>query len=155
MYNSKQNQSMNKVRFELTEFPYPTLARFGLTQEMIEDLPMRVLDEICDGRHSPVLPVRVSDENGETVESRTRFALVRMDNGQADVVFYPVLKSSPLERYDEAQQKQLLAGKAIIAEVETADGRHSQAFVQIDPRDEPSDVGAHTYHRAQPAGAGR
>ena len=40
---------MNKVRFELIEFPYPTLARFGLTQEMIEDLPMRVLDEICDG----------------------------------------------------------------------------------------------------------
>ena len=40
---------MNKVRFELIELPYPTLARFGLTQEMIEDLPMRVLDEICDG----------------------------------------------------------------------------------------------------------
>lgn len=60
---------MNKVRFKLTEFPYPTLARFGLTQEMIEDLPMRVLDEICDGRHSPVLPVRVSDENGEAVEA--------------------------------------------------------------------------------------
>ena len=50
---------MNTVRFELIELPYPTLARFGLTQEMIEDLPMRVLDEICDGRHSPVLPVRV------------------------------------------------------------------------------------------------
>ena len=43
---------MNTVRFELIELPYPTLARFGLTQEMIEDLPMRVLDEICDGRHS-------------------------------------------------------------------------------------------------------
>ena len=41
---------MNTVRFELIELPYPTLARFGLTQEMIEDLPMRVLDEICDGR---------------------------------------------------------------------------------------------------------
>ena len=56
---------MNTVRFELIELPYPTLARFGLTQEMIEDLPMRVLDEICDGRHSPVLPVRVRDEKGE------------------------------------------------------------------------------------------
>ena len=44
---------MNIVRFELIELPYLTLARFGLTQEMIEDLPMRVLDEICDGRHSP------------------------------------------------------------------------------------------------------
>ena len=123
---------MNTVRFELIELPYPTLARFGLTQEMIEDLPMRVLDEICDGRHSPVLPVRVRDEKGELIESRSRFALVRRDDGRPDVVFYPVLESSPLERYDEAQQKQLLDGKAIIADVETADGRHSKAFVQID-----------------------
>ena len=48
-------------------------------------------------------------------------------------MFYPALKSSPLEKYDEAQQKQLLAGKAIIADTETADGRHSKVFVQIDP----------------------
>ncbi|MFS2410316.1 DUF4099 domain-containing protein [Bacteroides thetaiotaomicron] len=123
---------MNTVRFELTELPYPTLVRFGLTQEMIEDLPMRVLDEICDGRHSPVLPVRVHDEKGELIESRSCFALIRRDDGQPEVVFYPVLESSPLERYDEAQQKQLLDGKAIIADVETADGRHSKAFVQID-----------------------
>ena len=128
--NTKLN--MNIVRFELIELPYPTLARFGLTQEMIEDLPMRVLDEICDGRHSPVLPVRVRDEKGELIESRSRFALVRRDDGLSDVVFYPVLESSPLERYDEAQQKQLLDGKAILADVETADGRYSKAFVQID-----------------------
>ena len=55
-----------------------------------------------------------------------------MDDGQVDVVFYPALKSSPLERYDEAQQKQLLDGKAIVADVEMADGRSSKAFVQID-----------------------
>lgn len=93
---------MKQVRFELMELPYPTLARFGLTQEMIEDLPMRVLDELCDGRNSPVLPVRVEDEKGETVESRTRIAFVRRDDGQPDVVFYPVLKSSLLERYGKA-----------------------------------------------------
>ena len=112
--------------------PFPTLERFGLTREMIEDLPMRVLDDICDGRHSPVLPVRVTDEHGGQIESRSRFAFIRMDNGQVDVVFYPALKSSPLERYDEAQQKQLLDGKAIVADVEMADGRSSKAFVQID-----------------------
>lgn len=121
---------MNTVRFELIELPYPTLARFGLTQEMIEDLPMRVLDEICDGRHSPVLPVRVRDEKGELIESRSRFALVRRDDSRPDVVFYPVLESSPLERYDEAQQKQLLDGKAIIADVETADGRMKPGELQ-------------------------
>lgn len=123
---------MKKVLFELNELPYPTLERFGLTQEMVEDLPMHVLNDICDGRPSPVLPVRVTDENDEQIESRTRFAIVRMDNGQTDVVFYPALKSSPIEKYDEAQQKRLLAGKAIIADVEMPDGRMSKAFVQVD-----------------------
>ena len=102
---------MKKVQIEFDELPFSTLERFGLTREMIEDLPMRVLEDICNGRHSP---------------------FIRMDNGQVDVVFYPALKSSPLERYDEAQQKQLLDGKAIVADVEMSDGRSSKAFVQID-----------------------
>ena len=38
-----------------------------------------------------------------------------------------------MEKYSEAQQKQLLDGKAVIVDVETSDGRHSKAFVQIDP----------------------
>ena len=144
---------MKKAHFEFEEIPFSTLARFGLTQEMIEDLPMHVLDDIYNGRHSPVLPVRVTDEHGETVESRTRFALIRMEGGQTDVVFYPALKSSPLERFDETQQKQLLEGKAIIADVETADGRHNKAFVQIDTG--TKQVCSHAHHRAQSAGAGR
>ena len=145
---------MKKVQIEFDELPFPTLERFGLTREMIEDLPMRVLDDICDGRHSPVLPVRVTDEHGGQIESRSRFAFIRMDNGQVDVVFYPALKSSPLERYDEAQQKQLLDGKAIVADVEMADGRSSKAFVQIDT-DETGDVCPHAHHRTQPESAGR
>lgn len=47
---------MKIARFEFDELPFQTLAHFGLTQEMIEDLPMHVLDELCEGRHSPVLP---------------------------------------------------------------------------------------------------
>ncbi len=123
---------MKQERFELGELPYETLARFGLTREMIEDLPMRVLEEIGQGRYSPVLPVRVTDEKGESIESRTRISFIRLDDDLVDVVFYPALKSSPLERYDDTQQKQLLSGKAIIADVEMSDGRASKAFVQID-----------------------
>lgn len=77
--------------------------------------------------------MRVSDENGETAESRTRLAFYRMENGQVNVLFYPALKSSPLERYDQEQQKQLLAGKAILADALSEDGRHTKVFVQIDP----------------------
>ena len=151
---------MKQVRFDLNELPFATLSRFGLTQEMIEDLPMYVLEDICQGRHSPVLPVRVTGENGETVESRTRIAFIRRDDGQADVVFYPVLKSSPLEKYSEAQQKQLLDGKAVIVDVDTSDGRRSKAFVQIDPETKqvlsvPTPIIGHSHHRAQPAGSRR
>ena len=119
-------------KFNENEVPYKTLEQFGLTREMVDDLPMRVLEDIYAGRRSPVLPIQVTGDNGETVKSRTRFSLIRLDNGETDVVFYPVLKTSPLEKYSEAQQKQLLAGNTIIADVELADGKHSKAFVQID-----------------------
>ena len=59
---------MKKEQFEFNDLPYPTLARFGLTQEMIEDLPMQTLEAISHGRHSPVLPIKVNDENGNTVK---------------------------------------------------------------------------------------
>lgn len=84
---------MKQVRFEFEELPYDTLSQFGLTQEMIEDLPMHILEELSHGRHSPVLPIKVTDENGNTVTDRSRFAFVRKENGEADVIFFPVLKN--------------------------------------------------------------
>lgn len=81
---------MKTARFEFDELPFQTLARFGLTQEMIEDLPMRVLDELCEGRHSPVLPVRVSDENGKTVESAPAWSFTgwRTDRWTCSSILY-------------------------------------------------------------------
>ena len=80
---------MKQVRFEFEELPYETLSQFGLTREMIEDLPMHILEELSHGRHSPVLPIKVNDDNGNTATDRSRFAFVRKENGEADVVFYP------------------------------------------------------------------
>ena len=94
---------MKQVRFEESEVPYQTLARFGLTQEKIEDLPMWALEDIGQGRRSPLLPIQVNNDEGETLKSRTRFALVRMEDGKVDVVFYPQLEKSPLEAFTQAQ----------------------------------------------------
>ena len=124
---------MKKGRIELGELPYEVLEQFSLTQEMIEDLPMHVLDDLCDGRHSPALPIEVADENGERIRSRSRLAFIRKEDGQVDVVFYPALETSPLNDYDAAQQKQLLSGEVIIADAQTADGHRSKVFVQVDP----------------------
>ena len=93
---------------------------------------MQTLEEISHGMHSPVLPIKVKDENGNTVTERGRFAFVRKENGEADVIFFPVLKKSPLEKYNEEQKKLLQAGKTILADSVTADGRKTKVFVQID-----------------------
>ena len=67
---------MKRNSFEESEVPYQTLAKFGLTHEMIEDLPINALDDISNGRPSPVLPVSMEVNEGYSIKSRTRFALV-------------------------------------------------------------------------------
>ena len=131
-YHSKYNQNMKRNSFEESEVPYQTLAKFGLTHEMIEDLPMHALDDISNGRPSPVLPVRMEVNEGYSIKSRTRFALVRMADGNVDVMFYPVLKYAPLDNFTKEQQELLKQGKAVVADVDMPDGAYVKAFVQID-----------------------
>ena len=124
---------MERFQFNENEFPYGTLQQFGLTQEMIEDLPTRVLNDLYDGRRSPLLPIQVEDENQEVVCSRARFSLVRKDSGDVDVLFYPELQEADLHQFDEQQRAKLEAGKSIIATIENKEGKRVPSFVQIDP----------------------
>ncbi len=123
---------MKRNTFEEFEIPYSTLEKFGLTHEMVEDLPMFVLDNISNGKPTPVLPIRIKDDDGNTIESKARFALLRGENGKVDVVFYPVLKYAPLEQFDANQQELLKDGKSVMADVTSPSGEIIKAFVQID-----------------------
>ena len=148
---------MKRNSFEESEVPYQTLAKvdfvdflhdsaqseqaqrvlsllrqFGLTHEMIEDLPMHALEDISNGCPSPVLPVSMEVNEGYRIKSRTRFALLRMADGNVDVMFYPVLKYAPLDKFTKEQQELLKQGKAVVADVDMPDGAHVKAFVQID-----------------------
>lgn len=123
---------MKRNTFEEFEIPYSTLEKFGLTHEMVEDLPMFVLDDISNGKPTPVLPIRIEDDKGNIFLSKARFALLRSENGKVDVVFYPVLKYAPLEKFDATQQELLKEGKSVIAKVTSPFGEKIMAFVQID-----------------------
>lgn len=123
---------MNKYKFTDGEIPYHILAKFSLTQEMIGDLPMHALEEINNGRCSPVLPIAMTDEQGNIVHSRTRFSLIRKEDGSVDVIFYPKLTQSNLDRFGEENQQKLQAGKPIIETLATPDGKQVQGFHQID-----------------------
>lgn len=123
---------MDKLKFKDEEFPYWTLAKFGLTKEMIGDLPVHILYQIGNGRKSPMLPVTITDDAGNEVRSKTRFSLIRREDGAVDVLFYPKLTQNELTRFSDNERKQLHSGKAIIGTMQTTDGRETQGFLQID-----------------------
>ena len=121
--------------FDEKEMPYGTLERFGLTQEMIEDLPTDILQNIFNGRLSPVLPVHITAYDGEEVKARTRFCLVRMPEGNVDVLFFPKLDEYDFKVFNEQQKQNLLAGKPIIGHLESNESGNelgTKCFFQLD-----------------------
>ena len=121
--------------FDENEMPYGILERFGLTQEMIEDLPTDILQNILNGRHSPVLPVHIIADDGEEVKARTRFCLVRTPESNVDVLFFPKLDEYDLKVFNEQQKQNLLAGKPIIGHLESNETGHelgTKCFFQLD-----------------------
>ena len=121
---------MNYLKFREEEIPYATLEMYSLTREMIDDLPQAVLENIMSGRMSPLLPISVKDDEGNTIRSRTRFSLYRQEGGSVDVLFYPQLMRCDLGQYNDEEQKALLAGRAIVSH--SPDDTTSKCFVQID-----------------------
>lgn len=123
---------MEKEHFEFTEeeIPYSILEKFGLTQEMVEDLPDESYHDILRGLRSPVLPITVKGEDGTTVSARTRLRVVRDKDGAMDIVFYPRLKRCDLDRFSESEKLYLQRGQAIISGA--PDGGAVKCFVQID-----------------------
>ena len=121
---------MNRNRFSDAEIPYKILHKFGLTQEMIGDLPTHALSQIAEGYRSPVLPIKFTDEQGNIYRSRTRFSLYRTEDNRVDVLFYP--QQACLDKFSEENRNKLQCDKAVIDTMTTADGKDIQAFLQID-----------------------
>lgn len=146
---------MNVNKINNSEIPYSVLESFGLTRNMIDDLPMDVLSRILSMQRSPVLPIEVDGPNGDKVRARARFSLVYAPDGKVDVVFHPVFEpigekmcivtrdpSTGKEKlkvvdtntmYSDGVVDELKSGKVVIDYLVTDDGRKVKAFLQLDP----------------------
>ena len=110
--------SMTQVeRFQDNEIPFEVLASFGLSKEMVEDLPMKVLEKLLSGQRTPLLPISIQDKTGNSVSSSARLSLVRTEDG-VDVMFMPIGESSLLETFDNLQQESLRTGKVLYSETD-------------------------------------
>lgn len=145
---------MNINRVNEEEIPYGSLEEFGLTRNMLNDLPMDVISQILAGQRSPVLPIEVRGKEGQVVRSRARFSLVRLDEGKVDVVFHPVLKPigdkicivskksdtaresirfvDAKEFNSEATFEELRSGKVVMDYIKNPIGYKAKSFFQID-----------------------
>jgi len=58
---------MNKIeKFTEEEIPFEILANFGVTQEMMDDLPTSVRNQFLSGRTTPVIPIATENVDGAT-----------------------------------------------------------------------------------------
>lgn len=129
---------MQEKRFHREDYPLDILSEFGLTEEMIYDLPDFVHETIEMGGKSPLLPITIQQPFGET-RLHAKFCLFETENGM-DVLFFPKLKSINLDQFVEHDKKLFLAGKVIVSEIEDrrddadeGEEHHTiKAFVQID-----------------------
>ena len=101
-------------------------------REMIEDLPVRITNDILEGRRSPVLPIMVIDQEGNEVKSRSRFKLIRKEDGDVDALFYPEIEKADLRLFSEQSRTLLEQGKVIVGTIPDKNGNMVRSFVQID-----------------------
>lgn len=119
---------VNLQHFTPQEIPYDILAKFGLTREMIDDLPQNVMMRLLSSRTTPVLPITTKNVEGTQVQTFARISLVRLDDGTVDVCFVPQWVDENLSHFTPKQQEQLKYGNVIIADM-PGKGR---CFIQFD-----------------------
>lgn len=101
-------------RFKEQDIPYDDLAKFGLTQEMIDDLPQSVMIRLLSSRETPLLPLKTKTVDGDDVISFARISLIRTSDGSVNAVFIPRWESNDLSEYTPEQQKKLKSGMVMV-----------------------------------------
>lgn len=126
--------------FDQDKFPYNTLAGFGLTKEMIDDLPENVQYTINKGGRSPLLPMEIPAKFGSiSIQAKFRLTNTIREDGTLELVFYPKLKEATLDVFSESEKALLREGRAVFAKIDIPDmadpdNKHRETcYVQIDP----------------------
>lgn len=81
-----KNTFMTNKRFHRDEYPFDILGEFGLTENMIYDLPDYVHEIIEMGGMSPLLPISIKQPFGCT-HCYAKFCLIEVEDG-VDVLLY-------------------------------------------------------------------
>ena len=119
---------MNIQRIEENEIPYEELSKFGLTQEMIDDLPEPIMNKLLGGMRTPLLPINQVDGDGVIHKDFARIRLVK-EGEQVHPMFLPVKNQGNLEYFPGKQKEALEKGKVLKVILPS---NNSWNYVQLD-----------------------
>lgn len=114
--------------FHENEIPYEKLQKYGITQEMIQDLPVSVMIRLLSGKTTPLLPIRVEDGDRQVTNAMARICLKKTED-EIHVRFWPQWEAKHLADFTEEEQEALVNGNVIYAEVKEM----GKCYVQYDP----------------------
>lgn len=83
---------MSIKKIKEADIPYEKLEKVGLTQQMIEDLPEDAQAKILSGQLSPVVPLTITNDDGEEFEGYGRFSFYEKPEGELGVWIHPVMQ---------------------------------------------------------------
>ena len=116
-------------KFLETDIPYDKLERFGLTEEMKDDLPKLVTDRLLNGKWTPIMPLQIEGEDGKTYSTSGRLRLVKLFD-EVEVIVSGKIETNELENFSIEQQNLLRGGFPV--EILSSNGRRE--YAQLDDK---------------------
>ena len=106
---------MNIQRIEENEIPYEELGKFGLTQEMIDDLPEAIMNRLLSGEKTPLLSSSKNDSKDNPMKATIWMS--REENGVVTGFDRPYDNVRDYSDFSKSQQKTLLSGGVVLTEL--------------------------------------
>ena len=119
--------------YPINEDTWKLFEPFGFTEHDFYTLPKEDLEMLCMGQTTSLLPLQLTNSDGETVERLARLGFIRKPDGGVEVKAYP--------QYDEIQTGDLelskrdierLKRQGVIYTEAVIDGQRNRCFVQLD-----------------------
>ncbi len=97
--------------FTEREVPYEVLNEFGLTEEMISDLPKSVMQRLLSGRRTPIMAVHIpGDDKNKDNAKPAQISLTRKEDGTVGILMAPIFAVNDLEDFPEEKRDTLRKG---------------------------------------------
>lgn len=104
---------MEYNNFTKQDIPYKILEEYGLTRQMINDLPKNVMNMLLTGRITPPLPVKDMTQEGEETFSMAKISLIRKEDGSIDVLFRPRMEILDIDSLPSISEETIRSGKVV------------------------------------------